>query len=197
MENTARSERTRSLALEAALAIIARDGPGRLTLDAIARESGISKGGLMHQFRSKAAVLKALLERQIDHFSGFRRRYLAEHGLERQQPELAARIATSREALTGPNAVAFAILGALAEEPELLSPVRAVDAEALEAIRAEALDPDLAIIRWLAARGLVTTSMMGICPLSDAERQRLFDRLLDDRQWAALPQAAPQPDGSA
>ena len=46
MDNPSRSEKTRNAVIQAALAIIARDGPGRLTLDAIARESGISKGGL-------------------------------------------------------------------------------------------------------------------------------------------------------
>jgi Bacterial regulatory proteins, tetR family len=48
MDNATRSERSRNVALDAALVIIARDGPGRLTLDAIARESGLSKGGVMH-----------------------------------------------------------------------------------------------------------------------------------------------------
>ena len=66
MDNPTRSRRSRSAVLQAALAIIARDGPGRLTLDALARESGLSKGGLMHQFRSKQAVLLALIEHQLD-----------------------------------------------------------------------------------------------------------------------------------
>jgi AcrR family transcriptional regulator len=66
MDNTSRSERTRNLVIEAARVIIARDGPQRLTLDAIAREAGISKGGLMHQFGNKTAVIRALLENQIE-----------------------------------------------------------------------------------------------------------------------------------
>ena len=37
MDNASRSERTRKAVLQAALTIIARDGPARLTLDAIAR----------------------------------------------------------------------------------------------------------------------------------------------------------------
>src|SRR6266436_1598840 len=77
MDNVTRSERSRKAALQAALTIIARDGPGRLTLDAIARESGLSKGGLMHQFRTKEGVLKALLERQMAHFEEFSTRYRA------------------------------------------------------------------------------------------------------------------------
>ena len=62
MDNPTRSERTRTAAIQAALAILERDGPGKLTFDAISRESGISKGGLMHQFRTKGDVLNALMD---------------------------------------------------------------------------------------------------------------------------------------
>ena len=41
MDNPSRSERSRNAVLTAAITIIARDGPGRLTLDAIAREKQI------------------------------------------------------------------------------------------------------------------------------------------------------------
>jgi AcrR family transcriptional regulator len=194
MENTARSERTRNAVIQAALAIIARDGPGRLTLDAIARESGISKGGLMHQFRTKAAVLKALLEHQIEHHEAFARDYLGKSGLgksgsSQSEPNLAVQIATAREAIAQPHSVAFAILGAVAEEPGFLSVVRESNAKKIEGIKAEAADPELAMLRWEAAYGLTLTAMFGLCPLSGEERERLFDRLLDSRQWAAFTKA--------
>lgn len=179
MDNSSRSERTRNLAIDAALTIIARDGPGRLTLDAIAKESGISKGGLMHQFRTKKAVLNELLQRQTDHFQSFSRRYTAAHDPQ-PQPHLAAQIATFREALVGPNPLAFALLGAMLEDPSLLSVQRESAARSVEEIKTEAPDPDLALIRWLAARGMHITALLGICPLSEEERRRLFDRLLDD-----------------
>jgi hypothetical protein len=35
--------------------------------------------------------------------------------------------------------------------------------------------------------------MFGLDPLSHQERDQLFDRLLDDRQWAALAQAKAPP----
>jgi hypothetical protein len=33
------------------------------------------------------------------------------------------------------------------------------------------------------------TAVFGLCPLSDKERGRLFDRLLDEDQWPSSPDA--------
>jgi AcrR family transcriptional regulator len=186
MDNASRSERTRKAVLQAALTIIARDGPARLTLDAIARESGMSKGGLTHQFPTKEAVLKALLQHQIEHFDDFARRYLAEAGAASAQPQLAAQIATLREAITQPGSVALAILGALTQDPGLLSQTRAASGITIDAVKTEAADPQLALLRWAAAQGLTLMSVFGLNPLTDQECDQLFDRLGDDQQWSAL-----------
>lgn len=185
MDNASRSERSRNAALQAALTIIARDGPGRLTLDAIARESGMSKGAVTHQFHTKEGVLQALLEQQTAHFESFSRDYLETARASHSQPELAAQIATIREAVGESRSLAFAVLGALVNDPNLLASTRKADAEKVKAIKAEAADPDLALLRWKAAWGLSFTAMFGLCPLSDAERRRLFERLLEDERWTA------------
>jgi AcrR family transcriptional regulator len=186
MDNATRSERTRKAALQAALTILARDGPARLTLDAIARESGMSKGGLTHQFPTKEAVLKALLEHQFEYFGDLTLRHLAEIGTSTSQPQLAAQIATLREAINQPRSVALAILGALTQDPGLLSETREGSGKAVDAIKTEAADPQLALLRWAAAQGLVLMSLFGLNPLTDQEREQLFNRLLDDGRWSAL-----------
>jgi AcrR family transcriptional regulator len=186
MENSARSERSRNAAIQAALTIIARDGPGRLTLDAIARESGISKGGVMHQFRTKGAVLKALLEHQVDYFAKFSEDYVAKADAGQSELQLLAQIATLREVAINQSSVAFAIVGALAEEPGLLSITRETEIEKIECIKVEAADPDLALLRWAAARGLALSALFGLYAFPEEDRERLFDRLLDNRQWAAF-----------
>lgn len=183
MDNATRSERSRNALLEAALTIIARDGPARLTLDAISRESGISKGGLLHQFRTKEAVLQALVDRQVKYFEDFSRGYMAEFGDTQPQPNLAAKIATLREAMTTPASVVFAVLGAATEVPSLLSTSREIDAGMIEIVKDEASDAELSLLRWSAAWGLTLTSMLGVFPLSEEMRERLFDRLLDEKQW--------------
>jgi len=156
------------------------------TLDAIARESGLSKGGVMHQFRTKQAVLRALLERQIAHFKEFTSRYMEKARETSAQPELTAQIATVREASMQPNSAALSLLAAIVEDPNLMALPREVDGGTVRAIKAEASDPDLALLRWTAARGLLLSELLGMSPLSKAEHQRLFDRLLDDSQWSAL-----------
>ncbi|CAB3704493.1 TetR/AcrR family transcriptional regulator [Paraburkholderia rhynchosiae] len=185
MDNPTRSERSRRAALQAALTIIARDGPGQLTFEAISRESGISKGGLTHQFRTKTDVLKALLEHDIERFENFSQQYLTKVGGSTPEANLAAEIATMREATENPQAGGFAVLAALVEDPALLSSTFELSAQKVKRIKAEAADPDLALLRWSAARGLVFTTLLGLCPLSEKERARLFDRLLDDSQWTA------------
>jgi AcrR family transcriptional regulator len=195
MDNPSRSERSRNAAIQAALAIIARDGPGKLTFEALSRESGISKGGLMHQFRSKDEILKALLAYQTEYFDKFSRDYLATLGEGHTEPTLSAHIATSREAAAQPNSVALAIFAALVENPELLSGSRDAVAQSLECIKAEAADPDLAVLRWQAAQGLVLSTLLGMSPLSGEERERLFDCLLDESRWT--PNAAAKKPAAA
>lgn len=186
MDNNTRSERSRNAAIEAALAIIERDGPSRLTLEAIAREGGMSKGGLMHHFPTKEAVLRELLEREMQRSETFSRNFMAASGSEQSHSTLLADIATTREAMVKPRSFTSAILGAFAQDPDLMAVPLELSARKLESIKAEAGDPDLATLRWAAARGLLLTSLLGICPLSQEDRSRLFDRLLDDRQWTAF-----------
>lgn len=183
MDNPTRSERTRTAAIQAALAILERDGPGKLTFDAISRESGISKGGLMHQFRTKGDVLNALMEHQQDYYQRFQRDYLAARDPREAQPTLSAQIATMREVIDQQPSAALAIMAALVEDPAPLQQVRDIDGENAKRIAAESDDPDLALLRWKAAWGLALSAMFGLCPLSADERARLFDRLLDETQW--------------
>jgi AcrR family transcriptional regulator len=183
MENTARSEKTRQLIIQAALSVISRDGATRLTIDAIAKEAGISKGGVLHHFRTKQAVLIALLDNQRTQYAKFARDFLENKGKESSEPSLAMQISILREATKQPQSVALAILGAISEQPSLLDGLRAADAVNIAAIRNESPDPELAILRWTAARGLLWTSLFNMCPLTDEEREHYFDLLLNDPRW--------------
>jgi AcrR family transcriptional regulator len=183
MDNPTRSERSRNAAIQAALAILSRDGPGELTFEALSRESGISKGGLLHQFGSKNGILKALLAHQVENFERFTQQYLAASDPATPELTLMSQIATAREAVNQHHSVALAVIAAMVEDPELLASTRKVDSKKIEAIKAEAADPDLALLRWAASRGLIFTELLGLSPLSKKDRDRLFDYLLDAKRW--------------
>src|SRR5688572_22621547 len=61
---------TRSQLLDAAEAVVAREGVRNLTLDAVAARSGISKGGLLYHFHSKEDLAAAMIERSMAWFDG-------------------------------------------------------------------------------------------------------------------------------
>ena len=60
--------RTRRALLDAAARAVVVHGAG-VSLDAVAREAGVSKGGLMHHFRSKDELMAALADDLFDQFA--------------------------------------------------------------------------------------------------------------------------------
>ena len=68
-----RSRNASSEILTAAREVTARDGAGKLTIDSVARQIGMRKGGVLYNFPSKQALLSALLGEMIDeHVEGVR-----------------------------------------------------------------------------------------------------------------------------
>jgi len=64
---TTKSNGTRDLLLQAALSIL-MDGEGVLTLDAVVKRSGISKGGLIHHFPTREALVEGVVGEIINRF---------------------------------------------------------------------------------------------------------------------------------
>jgi AcrR family transcriptional regulator len=56
---------SRQRILEAANALARDVGPGNLSLDAVAQRAGLSKGGLLYNFPTKAKLMEALVEMHI------------------------------------------------------------------------------------------------------------------------------------
>lgn len=56
---------TRKRLLDAATKVIQRDGAGSLTLDKVAAEASISKGGLLHHFSTKDELIVSLLNETL------------------------------------------------------------------------------------------------------------------------------------
>ncbi len=64
-------QQTKTLILDACGAILRRDGARCLTLDAVALEAGLSKGGLLYHFPNKETLLTALFDQYMSPFDNY------------------------------------------------------------------------------------------------------------------------------
>ena len=74
-------ERTRERLIEATLLTLQTEGTSKLSLESIARQAGVSKGGLLHHYPSKDALIQAIVQSLLDAFEHSVTHYAA------QEPE--------------------------------------------------------------------------------------------------------------
>jgi AcrR family transcriptional regulator len=119
----------RPLILEAAIRVLLRKGLAGFTLDAAAAEADVSKGGLLHHFPSKEALLAGVLEFFLQRQSE-RIRDLVAADPEPRGRILRAYLHSSFDpavsGLTPPEErkVFVALLAAMGNQPTLLEPLR-------------------------------------------------------------------------
>ena len=106
--------------LDAAEVVVAEDGAPRLTLDAVARRAGLSKGGLLYNFATKDALLEAMIARLCRRFEEARGLAEAHMGA----TKLKAYLSVTMLKGPGQDRVASALLAAVANNLELLKPMR-------------------------------------------------------------------------
>lgn len=168
----------RDIILDAAERVVERDGAGRLTIDAVVRESGFSKGGVLYNFPSKLDLIKGMVARIVDAVHcdiELARKDAREQG----HSELSALIRTACEKEPHSQKFMMGLLAAAAEHPELLDPVRGLMTQLREDLVANAADPDLARIVFLAVDGLHFADLLGMDFLSPEERARVEARLVE------------------
>lgn len=169
---------TRASVLDAAFAA-ARRGAGRFTIDAVAREAGVTKGAVLHHFPSKEALAGAMLERELDAFEAAIERNLA------QEPEgmvgrwLRAYARASFEAGVPHAGVSEAVLAGVASDTGVLSSYEARCAAWREKAMEDGLLRARAEAVRLAVDGAATAEMFGLLPREGAERNELLQELLD------------------
>lgn len=65
-------ELVRQQLLDVTAQVLADKGTAHLTLDLVAREAGVTKGGLLHHFPNKNALLEALCDELLRQMSTLR-----------------------------------------------------------------------------------------------------------------------------
>lgn len=174
-----RSVRTRRKLLDAAERLVAREGAHKLTLDAVAREAGMSKGSLLYHFPSKDALVSGMigdligafelsaegrLGRDADEPGRWTRAYVEETFVEKR----------GRRDLE----VGAGLLAAVANDPTLLDPLRKSYEEWQQRVENDSIDRASATVARLASDGLWIADLLGLAPPSGGLRREVMERLL-------------------
>jgi AcrR family transcriptional regulator len=182
---------TRGQILGAAVSLVRREGVSGLTIERVAGEAGLSKGGVFYHFPSKEALIEGMIGR----------------ALEDADREI-GRLASSEAGVPGGFARAYAratfgkqgdpyldvgggLLAAVANDPGLLEPLRARYGVWQERLARDGIDPATATLVRLAADGLWFADLFGFAPPKGRLRKELLAALLSltdktrDGRWRA------------
>ena len=176
-ETNSRQSSSKDDILDAAQRVAGREGAANLTLDKVAKECGLSKGGLLYNFRSKDALLKGMLERLIEQNEAMMTsESSALEGEENVTVRSLLRCIACHQ--TADPQVYLSIIAASVQSPELLEPIKSKLARYYDDMLQESSDPTMTLLLWAAADGLLLHNVLGIAPYSNATRNELFQRLL-------------------
>mgnify|MGYP001816890039 FL=1 len=169
----------KSKILHAAACVVERAGAGHLTLDAVAEESKLSKGGLLYHFPNKRALLSGMLEHLLDRLQ--ERAHEAQ--LATEASTVSALIQAQQTQDDDERAMGRALIAAAAEDPSLLEPAREVVNAWIAAVREES---HYGVLLLLAVEGLRFREMLNLLDLAPAERARLYQQMAELAQEVAV-----------
>ncbi|MCL7997677.1 TetR/AcrR family transcriptional regulator [Brucella sp. 21LCYQ03] len=166
---------SRERILRAAVEIAQEVGPAHISLDAVAARAGLSKGGLLYSFPTKAKLLEAVVEEYMKVHAQ------AMENQENLQSQGKNRIARAFfdvfRVQADDEPPASGILAALVENPDFMIPVRHYHRALLDRMFEDASDPNLVLITYLTLSGLECGRLLDCDIISDEERHAVICRL--------------------
>ena len=178
----------RDTLLDALESIISEGSVHDVTLDGVAARAGITKGGLIYHFKSKEALLHALMERMRTRLDA----YCVDPAADPQlaiKKFLIARIHYAFAMGQQEKKIMANLLAATSTYPSLLGPVKSMYDSRAGDLASAAGGAGLALSVWTALDGFVMLEMLNIRHFSDPEKQQMKAALiaLVEQQFATLP----------
>jgi len=158
--------------LDAVERVVAHLGAVGLTLDAVAKEAGISKSRVVYDYKSKTALIEAILDRHMARENAHLQHLVAESA-DTPHPELFGRM---KRMLEGPtdsdNAVCMAITASMTSDDTIHDRMRA-HVEADYAIMEQGPRPRAAQAAHMALIGFCSHEWFGFRTWTQEERSRI------------------------
>lgn len=164
--------------LDAAEAIVTEQSVGELTLERVAARAGVTKGGLIYHFKTKEALLQALVERTLTQIEARYQDSAARKG----QTFAALLIAMiddvfdmSREEKT----LMSNLLAAVSSYPKQLGPVQQMYERVSADLTRSPENAGLALMISCALDGVLFLELLGLKNFSAQEREQMRSALID------------------
>lgn len=167
---------SRDALLDAAEAVVLEMGATRLTFDAVAERAGVSKGGLLHSFPTKEALLEGMVARLCDRFEAAQAAQC--EGGDTAADKLKAYILATFAEDANTRNVSAALLAAVANDPRLLAPVHEHQQRDVAGLVELGQQFPRAAVVWLATIGQWFLEVLDVSPLKGEQRQQVMEELL-------------------
>jgi AcrR family transcriptional regulator len=170
--------RTRTIDRDAVLAaaerVVARDGATRLTLEAVAAEAGISKASVLYDYKTKQALIKAVIEHRVSTEMSRLRAFIDKEGDKPNAAILGRLAAADRRFSDAERNVALELSAALNQHQDLRRSIQNAFSQLLDEVERTSDHPRRARVLFLALEGLSLMECFGFCAWSEPERAQLL-----------------------
>lgn len=170
--------KTREAVLKAAGQTIAQQGIGAFTLEAVAHAAGVTKGGVLHHFPTKEALMLGLIDQVIEAFNTRLVEALAAEPAGQPGRWLRAYIRTVFSVRYDDPHLLPALAAAVAADETTLQHIRRGFAVSHQAALQDGLDPTRATVIRLAVDGLVFARSLNVDVLDQPASQAVYDELM-------------------
>lgn len=164
----------RDAILDAAQTVVTRDGAARMTLEAVAAQAKISKASVLYDYKTKKALIKAVIERRVEAESARVGQIMDKLG---PVPDVAIRAriaAASRSVSDEDRAAALNLCATLAQDAELRKPIQDAYHHRIAAVLETSEHPRGALLAFLAVEGLMSLEWLGLHTWPAEEREALL-----------------------
>ena len=159
--------------LGAARAVAEREGAGKITIEAVAKEAGLSKGGVLYNYPTKKALLSGLLDQML----AKHRELLGKVPERHPSRTLHGHLETILHSKDLDDDLSMAILAVAASDPRLLDPLRTELTGDLERILSDTQDAPGAMVAVLAIQGLRFQKLLNLPDGGADLREPIIERL--------------------
>jgi len=172
-DETSPFTRSQEAILQAALSFVQRSGGLHLTIDAVAAESGFSKGGVLYNFKTKDQLVVGMVRYLSRQFASEVSEARLKHTAS-DCPTLAAMMDVTERWLDEQQTVTRAILVTSVGAPELMEPFVSLMRGYKEAMQAETRNFARALAVWSALEGMHFADAHCVSLTSNEERGAIF-----------------------